>query len=366
MGREKWAARVAADDVTDAAAVWADLDAPADILRACPERVLAHLTEYGSAELLSRVVVNPRLPAPVLSALLDRVQPSTREHLTEELTSLPPPTWVRLAGMFTPVSLSRAVEMLQNPHSLSAGPEAQRTDAAEVLRAFTTSHHPRVRALAAEAFPVAATARHRYKDGTVSAVRFAADPDPAVRRGLARNSRLQNLPEDSAGLAVRRQLLTDADPTVRAAAVRHHVATTSTDVARAVQATYSRLEARYLGVPTAMAVARPEPVLAVEDPLDDPAPQVRAAAVRSIPRAAAARWQRVIADPDARVRAAAATPGWCTPEDVWVRLAQDPEIRVRLAVARSRCAHPELLRKMVGDTDPNVAKQAQARLTPKS
>lgn len=347
--------------------MWADPGAPVDMLRTCPERVVAFLTdEYNnSLEPLRQVLANPRLPAAVLTALLKRLPHRSRQDLIWDLAGEPPSAWVRLADAFTPASLSRAISRVDQPWRYPAWRPEELTDVAGILRAFTVNRHPKVRALAAEAFPVDASARHRYSDGTVSAVRLAADPEPAVRRGLARNPYLRDLPDDAPGLAVRQQLLDDSDPTVRATAVRQNVALTHTDVLGLMNALYSRF-GEDLGL-TPHAASEPvepwpKPVLAVTDPLDDPAPHVRAAAVPSISLTDDGRWQRVMTDPDAGVRAAGTIRGWSTPPHVWLSLAHDPEVRVRRAVARSRWAPPAVLRQLTGDHDPSIAEQARARV----
>ena len=86
--------------------------------------------------------------------------------------------------------MARATASLQRAaHEESFGghpdrAERDRVAHAGVLRAFSTNRSARVRALVAEAFTVRATPRHRYSEGTASALRLVADPEPVVRRGL--------------------------------------------------------------------------------------------------------------------------------------------------------------------------------------
>jgi hypothetical protein len=379
MSQRTWAARVNADDVAEAAQVWADPKAPTAVLSACPERVMAFLTEPGTGEpgtegLLLRVLTNPRLPAPVLGAILKRLDRDRREDVVAELLVQPPSAWVRLAALYTPVSLGRAVSSLDRTRYdfyswLDPEQVQQRTPAAAVLRAFITSRDRKARALAAEAFDLVATSRHRYADGAVSAVVLAADPEPLVRRSLARNPNLRSLPDDGAGLAVRQRLLDDPDPTVRAAAIRNHVALTQTDVANYMDAYYRSHPGLFgRGAPQEETrprppLQRPTPVLTVADPLEDEDWRVRAAAIPSLAPGDGEGWRRILADSNEQVRAAVATRGWSAPPQVWRALARDPAVRVRRAVARARWVRPEILRMMTGDADAEIAALAQVRVT---
>jgi hypothetical protein len=132
-------------------------------------------------------------------------------------------------------------------------------------------------------------------------VLLVADPHRAVRTGLARNYEMRNLSIDVAGLTVRKTLLADPEPGVRAAALRNGVHITNDHIAGHLGAIEGDL------VP----LAQLEPLTA--DPLDDPSPRVRATAVRGLSKADTLGWTRVAQDESPVVRAAAATSGWWTP-----------------------------------------------------
>lgn len=364
-GRQCWAERVAADDVETAAAVWADPAAPAAVLARCPDRVLEFLATEHTA-LRRRVLAHPAVPDAVKAAIARRAVGSVRKSLVIDLArcAAPPRQWLLLSPAFTPVSLAdavRAISAYRRMASGSAGSDLPAADpdplAVAVRKAFTLSAQPAQpaqRALTAEGFALGSGPRHRWTHSEVSATRLLRDPSPLVRRGLARNPGIGRLVEDHDGLSIRQGLLTDPDPTVRAAAIRSGVHVTRQDLRRAVN--------RGLGLPDEDGLV--VPVLIVADPLDDPDPRVRAAAVgTSIHPAATERWARVAADPSPVVRAAAATRGWSTPAPVWRQLARDPDDRVRTAVARSRWVNPRILRMMTGDTTARIAAIAQQRVT---
>jgi hypothetical protein len=373
----EWAARLADPDTAAVAELWADPETPARVLAECPERVIAFLVGGESQwPLVLRALINPRVPAGVRAKVVRGLSAWRRRALVDELLDQPLPVWIRLADVLTPAALARLVDVLNRPSATQAwlacnpgkGLE-DRASAEGVLRAFTTARDARLRALAAEAFPLVAAARHQYGAGSVSAVRFSVDPEPAVRRGLARNQTVRDLPEDIPGLDVRYRLLTDPDPTVRAAAVRNSVHLIRSDMFRAVavraalgpQPAMVATDARP-GEPTPTELASVVPTLVVSDPLDDPDPRVRAAAVNTLGPKELDRWQRIVDDPDARVRVAAAVNGWHMPPAVWRALARDAEVKVRRVVVRSRWVRPELLRMMTGDSMPEIAAAAAARV----
>jgi hypothetical protein len=96
-------------------------------------------------------------------------------------------------------------------------------------------------------------------------VLLVADPQRAVRTGLARNYAMRNVSTDVAGLTVRKALLADPDPGVRTA----------------VQITNDHVIAHLGAIEGDLVpLAQLEPFTA--DPLDDPSPRVRATAVRSV------------------------------------------------------------------------------------
>jgi hypothetical protein len=371
----EWAARLADPDTAAVAELWADPETPASMLTNCPERVISFLVD-GEARwpLVLRVLINPRVPAGVRSKVVRGLSAWGRRALVDELLDQPLPVWIRLADVLTPAALARLVHVLNRPPAtqtwLACKPGkglADRASAEGVLRGFTTARDARLRALAAEAFPLVAAARHQYGAGSVSAVRLSDDPEPAVRRGLARNQTLRDLPEDTAGLDVRYRLLTDTDPTVRAAAVRNSVHLIRSDMFHAVRAALGPKPAMVAtdagpGEPTPTELASVVPTLVVPDPLDDPDPRVRAAAVITLGPKELDRWQRIADDPDPRVRVAAAVNGWHVPSSVWRSLARDAEVKVRRAVVRSRWVRPELLRMMTGDSSPEIAAAAAARV----
>ncbi len=107
---------------------------------------------------------------------------------------------------------------------------ANRARLAEVLKLFVTSQDSRCRALAAQAFPLTATTRHQFTQSTVSATKLVADTDVAVRVALARNDDVRRLPEDEAGLAMRRALLEGPEVRVRTAARRSGVQVTDSSI----------------------------------------------------------------------------------------------------------------------------------------
>jgi hypothetical protein len=346
----RWAARAADSDAATAAAVWADPDAPPEILAVCPERVLEYLATEPTP-LRRAVLANPNVPDTTKAQIAKRARGHARRSLAHDLVEHSTlGHWLLFADVFTPASLRQAVSALRGDRPWLIGRDAALPTATAVLRGFTTSRDHRHRALAAEAFDLTTAPEHAWADGSLSAVLLVADPHRAVRKGLARNYAMRNLSTNAAGLTVRKTLLADPDPGVRTAALRNGVHITNDHVIAHLGAIEGDL------VP----LAQLEPL--TTDPLDDPSPRVRATAIRGLPKADTLGWTRVAQDTSPIVRAAAATSGWWAPEFVWKQLARDPELKVRTAVARSRWVPSTILRQMTGDTDPDVADLAQQRI----
>jgi hypothetical protein len=337
--------------ILDAAEAWASSPAtPAQP----PQQVLDCVAAHGW--LLLAALKNPAIPQAVKAALARSCRGPARSLAVEHALwdNEPAGLLLTLAPAMTPAALARYVSRLAHPvdswQRTAADRASDRGRLAEVMRAFTRSADPRCRALAAQSFPLSASARHQFAAGQVSAPRLASDPVIAVRVALARNEAIRQLPDDAPGQAVRRSLLEDAAPRVRAAARRAglHVTTAQVNAALAVA----------WGEAPPGAVSGPP----VRDALDDPDPRVRATAVRAgIASLDGRRWARVASDASAIVRAAAATSGYRAPRWVWARLASDPDARVRKAVARSRWAPPAVLRRLLSDADASVAGAARAR-----
>lgn len=346
----RWAARAADSDAATAAAVWADPAAPPEILAGCPERVVEYLATEPTP-LLHAVLVNPNVPDTTKAQIANRARGHARRSVGHDILEHGTlDQWLLLGDVFTPASLRQAVSILRSDRPWGIRRDAALPTATAVMRGFTTSRNHRHRALAAEAFDLTTGPEHAWADGELSAVLLVADPHWAVRKGLARNYDMRNLSTDVAGLTVRKTLLADPDPGVRTAALRNGVHITNDHIIAQLGAIECDL------VP----LAQLEPLTA--DPLDDPSPQVRATAVRSLSKADTLGWTRVAQDTSPLVRAVAATSGWWTPEFVWKQLARDPELKVRTAVARSRWVPSTILRQMTGDTDPDVSYLAQQRI----
>lgn len=347
------AAAVESDDVAAAAAAWADPETSAKLLARCPDEVVEYLSTVSSG-LCLQVLANPSVPDTVKAAVAAQSRGYVRRAIVHDLLRRPAAVgeWLLLSAAFTAATLEQAVRALKlSPLAPDEGTAARdQALAREILRGFTLSRDPRRRTLAAQAFPLTTAARHGWREGKLSAPRLAADPDRRVRTGLARNYMLRDLPDDQAGLSVRQALLTDPDPGVRAAAARNRVSVTDTELSGWMRLVWGEAPPPVV------------PALVVPDPLDDPAPRVRATAIPALTALDLARWERVAADPSAVVRAAAATNGWAAPPQVWEALARDSDPKVRTAVVRSRFAPATLLRRMTGDPDELIATAAQARV----
>lgn len=297
------------------------------------------------------VLTNPNVPDTIKAQIAKRARGYVRRSLARDILEHGTlEHWLLLADVFTPASLREAVSALRGDRPSLAGRDATLPTATAVMREFSTSPNRRHRALAAEAFDVNTAPEHTWAEGALSAVLLVADPQPAVRKGLARNYEMHNLSTDIAGLAVRKALLADPDPGVRTAALRNGVHITNDHVIAHLGAIEGDL------VP----LAQLEPLTA--DPLDDASPRVRATAVRGLSKVDTLGWTRIAQDTSPIVRAAAATSGWWTPDFVWKQLARDHDLKVRTAVVRSRWVPPTILRQMTGDTDPDVADLAQQRI----
>jgi hypothetical protein len=350
MASSPWAARAADSDAATAAAVWADPEAPPEILAVCPERVVDYLATEPTP-LRRAVLANPNVLDTIKGQIAKRARGHARRSIAHDILEHGTlEQWLLLADVFTPASLRQAVSALRGDRFWLVGRDAALPTATAVMRGFGTSRNHRHRALAAEAFDVNTAPEHEWADGVLSAVLLVADPHRAVRKGLARNYDMRNLSTDADGLSVRKALLADPDPGVRTAALRNGVHITNDHVIASLGAIEGDL------VP----LAQLEPLTA--DPLDDPAPRVRATAVRGLCQADTLGWKRVAQDASPVVRAAAATSGWWTPEFVWKQLARDPDLKVRTAVVRSRWVPSTILRQMTGDTDTDVAHLAQQRI----
>lgn len=349
-----WTARAADADPAIAAAVWADPDAPLDVLRHPPAAVLEFLVGDGLwTGALIRALHHPALTTTVLAALAERAKSEARKTIAEFVLyeHVDVPLLLAAAPALTPARLAKAVSGLRFGYAYQRDPDAVAARLAKILRGFVTSSTTRCRALAAEAFPLTVGPRHRYAEGEVSATRLVADPETAVVVALARNHHLRTLPETDEGLAVRRALLDSEHARVRAAARRSGVHVLDSHIVAALSAADGR------PAPTPAHPAGVEQA----DPLDDPAPAVRATAIRSgIHQHDGARWARVLEDPSPQVRKAAATHGYFTPSFVWTALAADPDPSVRKAVASSRWAPAELQRRLLSDANPAVAGAADA------
>jgi hypothetical protein len=350
MTPSRWAARAADSDAATAAAVWADPEAPPEILAACPERVAEYLATEPTP-LRRAVLANPNVPDTIKVQIAKRARGYARRSLAHDIVEHGTlEHWLLLADVFTPASLRQAVSALRGDRPRLVGRDAALPTATAVMSGFTTSPNHRHRALAAEAFDLNTAPEHAWADGAPSAVLLVADPHRAVRKGLARNYEMRNLSTDVAGLTVRKALLADPDPGVRTAALRNGAHITNDHIVASLGAIEGDL----------VSLAQLEPLTA--DPLDDPSPRVRATADRSMSKADTLGWKRVAQDTNPIVRAAAATSGWWTPEFVWKQLARDPDLKVRTAAVRSRWAPSTILRQMTGDTDPDVAYLAQQRI----
>lgn len=350
MASSRWTARAADSDAASAAAVWADPDAPPEILAVCPERVIEYLATEPTP-LRRAVLANPNVLDTIKGQIAKRARGYARRSIVRDIVEHGTlEHWLLLADVFTPASLRQAVSALRGDRPSLVGRDAALTTATAVVRGFSTSRDHRHRALAAEAFDVNTAPEHTWAEGMLSAVVLVTDAHRAVRKGLARNHELRNLSTDIAGLTVRKSLLADPDPGVRTAALRNGVHITNDHINANLGAIEGDL------VP----LAQLEPL--TPDPLDDPSPRVRATGVRSLSKADTLGWKRVAQDTSPMVRATAATSGWWTPEFVWKQLAHDPELKVRKAVVRSRWVPSTILRQMTGDTDPDVAYLAQQRI----
>ncbi|MEU8308972.1 hypothetical protein AB0C84_35960 [Actinomadura sp. NPDC048955] len=290
----------------------------------------------------------------VLALLAARAKGQSRATISRHVlrTVADVPRLIAAAPAITPNQLGKAVDGLLHGWEHRRDPRAAQTTLAKLLRAFTRSSNVRCRALAAEAFPLVVGPRHRFSKGEVSATVLIADPEVAVLVALARNHHVRSLPESEQGLAVRRALLDNAAPRVRAAARRAGLHVLHSHIVAALSAADGR------PVPADAAASEMERA----DPLDDPAPSVRVTAIANgIAEQDGARWARVLADPSPQVRKAAATRGYSTPHFVWAALAKDPDPAVRAAVAHSRWAPTEQQRRLLSDADPKVAATAEAR-----
>ncbi|MEV6602852.1 hypothetical protein [Kutzneria sp. NPDC051319] len=346
----RWETRAADSDAATVAAVWADPEAPPEILAVCPERVVQYLATQPTP-LRRAVLANPNVVDAIKAQIAKRARGYVRRSLARDILEHGTlEHWLLLADVFTSASLREAVSALRGDRPWLVDRNAALPSAAAVMRGFSTSHNHRHRALAAEAFDVNTAPEHSWAEGALSAVLLVADPHRAVRKGLARNYEMRNLSTDIAGLTVRKALLADPDPGVRTAALRNGVHITNDHVIAHLGAIEGDL------VP----LAQLQPLTA--DPLDDASPRVRATAVRGLCKADILGWTRVAQDTSPIVRAAAATSGWWTPEFVWKQLVRDPDLKVRTAVARSRWTPSTILRQMTGDTDPDVAHLAQQRI----
>ncbi|MGP4027163.1 hypothetical protein [Actinomadura sp. 3N407] len=350
-----WKSRAADLDPAVAAEVWTDPSAPASVLRDPPAAVVEFLLGDGAWQgSLSAVVRNPALPMSVLATLATRAKGHSRATISRHVlrSRANVPQLIAAAPAITAAELGKAVDGLLNGWEHRQDPSAAQTTLAKLLRAFTTSSNVRCRALAAQAFPLIVGPRHRYSKGEVSATILIADPEVAVLVALARNYHMRSLPESEQGLAVRRALLDNASPRVRAAARRAGLHVLDSHIFAALSAADGQ------PVPVDAAASGME----MADPLDDPAPSVRMTAITNgISEQDGARWARVLADPSPQVRKAAATRGYFTPSFVWAALAKDPDPAVRAAVAHSRWAPAELQRRLLSDVDPKVATAAEAR-----
>lgn len=346
-------AAVEADDVAAAAAAWGDPETPAKLLARCPDEVVEYLAT-ASSWLCLQALANPSVPGKVKAAVAARSRGYMRRAIVHDLLRRRAAVgeWLLLYAAFTAATLEQAVRALEisplAPDEMTAA--GDQALARAILRGFTLSRDPRRRTLAAQAFPLTTAARHDWRQGKLSAPRLAADPDRRVRTGLARNYMLCNLPDDQAGLSVREALLTDPNPGVRAAAARNRVSVTDTELSGWMRHVWGEAPPPVV------------PALVVPDPLDDPAPRVRATAIPALTANDLARWERVATDPSPVVRSAAATNGWAAPARVWEALARDSDPKVRTAVVRSRFVSAKLLRLMTGDTDRLIATAAQARV----
>jgi hypothetical protein len=352
-GLASWRQLASDADVQVAASVWADPAAPVVVLAKPPQRVLEYLTT--DFRLLAAVLDNTAVPDIVKNRLARLAKGESRkfvaEHALFDQDSVR--LWAVLAPALTPGALERAVGDLM----YSARRDGQRQGAAasgrpqvrEILKAFATSSDAHCRALAAQAFPLGLSPRHQFAKGYLSAPRLAADPDVGVRVALARNYEVRQLPEDSAGLAVRRALLEDPAPRVRTAARR-----------AGLQLLDSRIDAFLNGAWESQSDSVKK--FLPSDALDDPAASVRATVLQGgIVEQDVHRWERVARDPSPQVRAAVATHGFWAPPLVWQELATDGDAQVRKAVALSRWAPAGVLSRLLADTDPSVAAAVRAR-----
>ncbi len=347
-----WAQRATDPDPVLAAEVWTDPSAPAAALHPLPEAVLNYLLGDGASHgTLAAVLRNPALPHTALATLAARAKGESRAKISRHVLHNPEnvPQLIAAAPAITSAELSKAVNSLRFGWWRRQDPDAAAALLATLLRAFTSSPNVRCRALAAQTFPLSLGQRHRYADGEVSATKLAADTETAVLVALARNHHLRALPETDDGLTVRRVLLENPAPRVRAAARRAGVHVLNTHIHDVFAAAHG-----HPATPDSVA-----PRLGLADPLDDPAPSVRVTAVvNGIHQRDGARWARVLADPSPQVRKVAATHGHLAPSFVWDGLAADPDPGVRAAVAGSRWAPPELQRRLLSDASPKVAAAA--------
>ncbi len=212
------AARAAARvEIEAAAAVWADPTTPAPAWGECPDQIL-HFLATQPSPLLRAVLGNPQVPDAVKTAIARRARGFVRTALVWDLVEYSPAQeWLLLSDAFTPALLSRALRSLDHRPRRRPGPTLLGRDAAAgdgggrssdtlgaaVARGLTLSASHRQRALAAQTFALTLTARHDWSGQRLSAPRLVGDPHPVVRRALARNPNVADLPEDEAGLALR-------------------------------------------------------------------------------------------------------------------------------------------------------------------
>lgn len=361
---------------------WAEPDPAAGPFPTEAAALLDYLAAGRGRPWLGRVVANPQVPDTVRADLAARVSGYTKRHLAWDLLQYGAAgsAWVAMTPALTAAKLRDGLRVLgADPWGPGYRQQADVARRTEILQAFVESPDPAARALAAEAMPLTSSAEHDFAGGELSAPRLSVDPAPGVRVALARNETATSLAEDEAGLVVRQRLLDDPSARVRAAARRHGIALTPSDM-NAFMAAFYRANPGLLGVgggqqpardPAATAPPgtdhdgedvedghrRPGLGLQVADPLEDPAPRVRATAVRATTLGDDRRWARIAADPSPLVRGSAATWGFIPPW-LWPALADDADWRVRARVARARRAPEVLQRRLTGDRDPRVRRAA--------
>jgi hypothetical protein len=105
----RWAARAADNDAATAAAVWADPEAPPEILAVCPDRVVEHLATEPTP-LRRAVLTNPNVLDTIKRQIAKRARGYARRSIAHDIVEHSTlEHWLLLADVFTPASLRQAM-----------------------------------------------------------------------------------------------------------------------------------------------------------------------------------------------------------------------------------------------------------------